>query len=264
MVRKRNEWPEVDEYVIATVTKVTPHSAYVELDEYNYKEGMIHISEIGNTWVRNIKNYLQESQKVVVKVLSVNPVKGHIDLSLRRVTTDAKRNKLQEWKRAQKAEKFLELLAEEVGGNLDEAYELIGWPLEDKFGEIYAGLEAIATDEEKAIEDLDIPEKWKTKLIEMAVERIEIPKVELKWIVKIQVFEPDGIKTIKEALIKGQKAGQNNEGIELKIYLEGSPRYRIEIVAQDYQQAEMLFEKIKRAIENTIKGHHAIIQFNKI
>ncbi len=81
----RRKWPEVDELVISTVKKIVSHGAYVTLDEYSEREGLIHVSEISSSWVRNIRNHVKENQKIVAKVLRVNQSKNQIDLSLRRV-----------------------------------------------------------------------------------------------------------------------------------------------------------------------------------
>ena len=94
----KSEWPEVGDLVIATVKKVTDYGAYVWLDEYD-KEGLLHISEISSSWIRNIRNFVREGQKVILKVLRVDEEKGHIDLSLRRVTKRERIEKRMMWKR---------------------------------------------------------------------------------------------------------------------------------------------------------------------
>ncbi|MEK6869062.1 MAG: S1 RNA-binding domain-containing protein, partial [Nanoarchaeota archaeon] len=45
MLLKKEGFPEEDELVMCTVTKVQFHSVFVTLDEYD-KGGMIHISEV--------------------------------------------------------------------------------------------------------------------------------------------------------------------------------------------------------------------------
>ena len=75
MVIRRSEWPEVGDLVVATVRRIVDYGAYVHLDEYG-KEGLLHISEISSSWVRNIRDHVREGQKVVLKVLRVNPEKG--------------------------------------------------------------------------------------------------------------------------------------------------------------------------------------------
>ncbi len=46
-------------------------------------EGLLHVSEISSSWIRNIRDFVREGQKMVLKVLRVDLEKGHIDLSLR-------------------------------------------------------------------------------------------------------------------------------------------------------------------------------------
>ena len=82
---KKGEWPEKREIVLGTVTRVNPFSAFVSLDEYNNKEGMIHISEVAGKWVRDIRKFVKVGQKVVVMVMRVDKDKSHITLSLKRV-----------------------------------------------------------------------------------------------------------------------------------------------------------------------------------
>jgi translation initiation factor 2 subunit 1 len=81
MSSEKQEWPEVGDLVIATVETVTDYGAYVKLDEFE-KKGLLHVSEISSSWIRNLRDFVREGQKVVLKVLRVNPEKGHIDLSL--------------------------------------------------------------------------------------------------------------------------------------------------------------------------------------
>ena len=51
MVSDTQELPETGEIVIATVTKISDHGAYVTLDEYNKIQGFLHVSEIAPGWV---------------------------------------------------------------------------------------------------------------------------------------------------------------------------------------------------------------------
>ena len=86
--RERNEmsehkpqWPEPGDLVIATIESVMDYGAYANLDEYN-KRGFLHISEISSARIRNVRDFVREKQKMVLKVLRVDVEKGHIDLSL--------------------------------------------------------------------------------------------------------------------------------------------------------------------------------------
>ena len=123
MLLKKEDFPEEDELVMCTVTKVQFHSVFVRLDEYD-KSGMIHISEVSPGRIRNIRDFVKESKKIVCKVLGITKEKGHIDLSLRRVTETQKRNKVDEIKQQQKAEKILEFVSHYVEGAETEAAQV--------------------------------------------------------------------------------------------------------------------------------------------
>jgi translation initiation factor 2 subunit 1 len=71
MAAKNQEWPEAGDLVIATIETVTDYGAYAKLDEYD-KKGLLHVSEIASSWIRNIRDYVREGQKLVLKVLRVD------------------------------------------------------------------------------------------------------------------------------------------------------------------------------------------------
>ncbi|MGA3290792.1 MAG: S1 RNA-binding domain-containing protein, partial [Candidatus Bathyarchaeia archaeon] len=114
MSEHKSEWPDSGDLVIATIESVMDYGAYANLDEYN-KRGFLHISEISSARIRNVHDYVREKQKMVLKVLHVNLEKGHIDLSLRRVTKRERIEKIKAWKRDRKGEVLLRAVAEKVG-----------------------------------------------------------------------------------------------------------------------------------------------------
>lgn len=263
MVLKRAEWPSPDEFVVAVATKVAPYGAYVVLPEYGKKEGFIHISEVSSTWVRNIRNHIHENQRVIVKVLQVDTQKKHIDCSLRRVSNEVKRSKNNEWKRAQKAEKFLELIAKENEWTLEKIYEKIGWALEDAFGEIYKGLEFTADLGIEALENIEATKKLKKQVADLAKARIEIPSVEIEGEMNIQVSGPNGVETIKKALIGGLESGEKSEKSTVEIYTLGSPRYKLRIVSPDYKEGEEILSEILGKVTKTIESGGGTFSFDR-
>lgn len=246
MVKKKEAFPSEGDLVICTVVKVFSHGAFAKLDEYEGKEGFIHVSEVASIWVKNIRDYVREGQKVVAKVLSVDRAKGHIDLSVRRVGDAQRTRKNQEWKRAQKAEKLLELAAGEVGKTLDEAYEEVGFVLEERYGEIYTGLEEILIDGEKALEG--VPKEWWKSLQRIAEENIVLPHVEIEGFIELSTKAPDGVNIIKEAL-KEAVQGQGSKEITLDIRHLSPPIYRIHVTAPDYKSAE---DAMRRSAEKAV------------
>src|SRR5437879_8869996 len=129
-------FPEVGDLVIATVTRVEDYGAYVKLDEYKAVEGLVHISEISTTWVRNIRDHARQGQKLVLKVLRVNPQRNQIDLSLRRVTGREKSEKMLEWKKERKPDAILKSAADKLQRPEPEIDDL-RTVLLDKFGSLY-------------------------------------------------------------------------------------------------------------------------------
>lgn len=63
------------------VTGITKFGAFVALPEG--KSGMVHISEVANSYVSDIKEFLKEGQQVAVKVLNIDQ-EGRINLSIKK------------------------------------------------------------------------------------------------------------------------------------------------------------------------------------
>src|SRR5688500_8221945 len=108
---KLNPFPEEGELVVGTVREVQNFGAFVTLEEYPGKEGFVHIREVAPGWVKRIRDYVREKQRVVCKVLGVETKKGHVDFSIKVVNDYQKCEIIQAWKNEQKADKFLEMLA---------------------------------------------------------------------------------------------------------------------------------------------------------
>lgn len=120
------EFPEEGELVVCTVQNVKNFGAFVTLDEYGGKEGFIHVRDVATGWVKYIRDYVREGQKVVCKVLGVDSTKGHIDLSLKSVNEHQRREKVQQWKNETKAEKLLEIVATRLEKTVDQCWEDFG------------------------------------------------------------------------------------------------------------------------------------------
>ncbi len=100
MVRMRKEWPDEGDLVVGTVHKVLNYGAFGSLEEYDGKEAFIHISEVSSGWVKNIRDYVRENQKIVARVLRVNPKKGHVDVSLKRISEIGTACAITAWRRS--------------------------------------------------------------------------------------------------------------------------------------------------------------------
>jgi len=238
---KIQEFPEVGDLVIGTVSDVFPYGAFVKLDEYD-KVGMIHIKEISSAWVKNIRNHVREGQKVVTKVLKVVPDRGHIDLSLRRTTAQQRKWTIQQHKRKKKADKLLEYYAREYELSREELEKNIITPLEQKYETLLEGMEEIIRNK-KLIEI--IPEKYRESFYELLLANVEIPSVEITGYLDITCAKRNGIEIIKNALVEA-------EGDGVIIQLVGTPRYMVKVEAEDYKIAEELLKKTHEQVEEAI------------
>lgn len=74
------------------VVNITKFGAFVEVEG---KIGLLHISEISKDYVKDISKYLQENQKIRVKVISIDD-NDKISLSVRAIEDDKKTSKPEE------------------------------------------------------------------------------------------------------------------------------------------------------------------------
>ena len=61
--------PDEGELVVCTVTEVKQNGAYVTLDEYDGINGFIFIGEVASGWIKNIRGYVRDGQRLICKVL---------------------------------------------------------------------------------------------------------------------------------------------------------------------------------------------------
>jgi len=238
LVRRRENLPRVGELVIGTVRKVFDYGAYLVLDEFNGREAYLPWSEVSSKWVRDVKDFVREGQKAVVKVIRVDRRRGHIDVSMKRVNSSEQRRKMLEFKRAQRAEKLIEMAARRIGKNLDDAYNEVGWLLEDRYGEIYAGLEEAAYRGEEAFREAGISEEWIQPLMEEIKKHIKVKRIRIRGILTLWSLKPDGVQRLKKVMLEPLKKVGAGRDTLIRIYTLGAPRYRVEVTSTEYKKAE--------------------------
>lgn len=246
MLYRREGFPEESEVVLCTVTKITPNSVFVHIHDYD-KSGMIHISEISPGRIRNIREFVVEGKVIVCKVLKINQERGYIDLSLRRVNDTLRRNKLDEVKQEQKAEKIIELVANKFKKDFKKVYGEIAKPIREEYDLINVAFNEVAQGK-KNIDELKIPAEYKKELEELIAKRFKPEKIPVEGILKIQTYAPDGIEVIKKFLKELQKI----KNADIK-YL-GAGSYKIKIDSEDVKKDEKLLdEKVKEILEQLKK-----------
>ena len=252
MDERKPEWPEVGDLVIATIETVTDYGAYAKLDEYN-KRGLLHVSEISSSWIRNIRDFVREGQKMVLKVLRVDTEKGHIDLSLRRVTKREKIEKILSWKKERKAEALLREVAEKVGLSDEEVYEKAGVLVEEKYG-LYEGFEKVVKEGTEVLTKIGVPESLAKAFAEVAEERIHVKMVKVKGTLEIRCMKPNGVKIIQDSFLDAKKAEKTKDA-DVRFYVVAAPKYSVEVLAENYKRAEEVLQKVAQSVvSNVVKA----------
>ncbi len=258
----RAEWPEVGDLVVATIKRIVGYGAYASLDEYSHKEGLLHISEISSSWVRNIRNHVRERQKMVLQVLRVDPSREQVDLSLRRVSKDERRKKLEDWKKNRKAETLLRNAVTVLKMSEEEVFAKAGVKLVEHYGSLYAGLEAASKKGLEALTEANVPKKIARVLHDIAKDKIVVKGVTIHGFLEITSMEPRGVEEIKNALLHTKKVAAENEA-EVTLYSMGAPKYRIEVMADDYRIAEAALEKILEYTNDAWAKHDGKVSFSR-
>ena len=232
--------PKRGEFVIVTVKRITPNAAWCNLNEYPELEGMIHVSEVAGKWVRDIRKFVKMNKTYVAKVLYVDSKSNFVKLSLKRVDRIEKKRKMEEYKLEQRAEKILELASKRLKKSLDQAYEEVGYKLQEMFGSLHEAIEEIAIN--KKIDG--IPEAWNKALFEIAKKSIveKERKVSAELILKTK--RGNGIEIIKDVLLKLKRDGFNVKYIT-------APYYRVWLVTKDPKSGERaLISELEKIVKS--------------
>jgi len=246
------DYPEVGDLVVATVTRIVDYGAYVKLDEYTGVEGLIHISEIASTYVKNIRVHVREGQKLVLKVLRVSTQRAQVDLSLRRVTGREKSEKMLEWKKVKKADSLIKGAAERLKAG-EEDLSKIRAVIDEKFDNPYDAFEEAIDEGEETFTKLGIAEEWARALTEVARSKIKLEKAKVAGTVELTCTRTAGVEAIKQALRSAKKV-KKTRGTAIKIYSIGSPRYRLEVRSKEITDAQatlnLAIEEVLSAIKD--------------
>ncbi|MEA1930421.1 MAG: translation initiation factor IF-2 subunit alpha [Euryarchaeota archaeon] len=248
---KYSGWPETGDLVVGKVDEITDFGVFVDLEEYEDKRGLAHISEVASGWIKNVRDHVREGQTVVAKVLDVNESSQQIDLSIKDVNEHQRKEKIQEWKNEQKADNWMLLaLGEDVD---DETYGAVANALLAEYDSLYDAFEEAAIHGEAALDEADLDDEEIEAIVETARENVSVPYVNVTGYVDLECPSADGVDAVKEALKAAEGNGEIPNEIELSVSYVGSPEYRIKVRAPDYKTAEKELEasatRAKEAIE---------------
>ncbi len=257
MSTKIQELPEVGEIVIATITKVTDHGAYVNLDEYDKLQGFLHISEVAPGWVRNVTRFIKMGEKKVLLVKKVRHERSEIDLSLKQISKDQKKKKLLDVKRYEKGRTILKDVQQKANlseSKIDELEESIF----SKYDSIYEVFVQIAMNGIQVLDDLNLPKKT-LQAIEEISSKIKLPSVVIKGILELACNKSNGVEILRKILLDAKNDKKNTVNIT---YL-GAPKYRISVTTSDFKSAEKILKPKLEEIQKSIEKQKGTFKFTR-
>jgi len=215
-----------------------PYGAFCILPEYNNLEAFLHVSEIAPRWIKNIHEFISEGQRHVVKVVHVDHQKNQVDISIKRVSEEEKKRKLELIQNEKRGTKLLELSLKSAKVKLDiaKAREEI----EKEYPDVYTCFKQASLDGDDALKKLTLPKALKTYIVELAKKSIKKPIVEVDTVVSLVCYGPNGVEDIKKVL-------ETEEGID--VHYLGAPKYKISLTASDYKTGEKRLSKMLEHIK---------------
>ncbi len=250
------EMPEQGEIVLATITKVMDHGAYVTLDEYDDIQGFLHISEIAPGWIRSVNRFVKDGEKKVLLVKKVNQKRGDIDLSLKQISKDQKKQKLKEVKKFEKGKTILQNVQEKARLS-DEEIEKLEDSIYSKFDSVYDAFIEIGRNGIESVKEIKLAKKTAT-IIEEICSKIKLPSVEIRGIVEITNNSSDGVEVIKKILLDVIKKDST-----VDITYLGAPKYRLSITSDNFKSAEKLLKPIIDEIQTKTEKKRGSFKFTR-
>jgi translation initiation factor 2 subunit 1 len=254
-------WPEKGELVVGEIDEIESFGVFVDLEEYEDKRGLAHISEVASGWIKNIRDHVQEGERVVAKVLDVDRDSQQIDLSIKDVNDHQRSDKIQEWKNDQKADTWLDIA---LGENVDDdRYRAVANAVLEEYETLYAGFEEAAIRGEEALDGADLDEADVEAIVETARDNVSVPYVTVTGYIDLESPARDGVDRIKDALQAAEGNGDVPDEVDLSVTYVGSPEYRIRVRAPNYKTAESELEASAARAEAAIGAADGTADFHR-
>ncbi|XP_073157012.1 eukaryotic translation initiation factor 2 subunit alpha homolog isoform X1 [Henckelia pumila] len=256
------KFPEIDTPVMVQVKSINPDTcAYVLLLEYNI-EGMLSFTELSRRRIRSVLSLVRVGRVEPLMVLHVDPEKGFVNLSKRRVSEDDASKCEEKFNKSKHVHSIMRHVADTLDIDLEELYTHVGWPLYKQYGHAFDAFKLIVSDPDsvldpltRIVEEISADGEKVTKVVpaisdevkKVLVQNIKrrmIPQVlKIRADIEMKCFELDGVIHIKNAMRKAEAAG--NKDCPVKIALVGSPLYVLNTQTFDKEQG---IETLNRAI----------------
>ena len=242
MFYRKEGSPEENEIVLCQVTKIYPNSVFVNLLEYK-DSGMVHISEVSPGRIRNLRDYVSEGKQIVCKIIKIDKERGHIDLSLRRVNSNQRKEKLEEVKQELKAESILKSVSKKVNMPVADVYKKVSEPILKEYVYLYDAFRDVA-EGETSLEKLGVIPQIAKELNGVILDKFKPDKVIIQGQLELRTYDSVGVDKIKKTLQAIEKVSET-----ISIHYLGGGRYKILIEDFDYVPAEKDLKKVQEIVD---------------
>jgi translation initiation factor 2 subunit 1 len=247
--------PRKGELVLVTVAKISNFGAYCKLIEYDNVEAFLPIREVSSGWIKNIREFIHEGQKLVCFVNNIDPVRGTIDVSLKKVSTKDSKDKI----RAYNLEKRLSALfiqSIKSAGETKNKDQIISITVSEF--QTYTMLVQEATNGTEKFKESKIPKKVKESLIKVLEQNKKERKYIVSYIANISTNDMmSGAERLTEALNEIRSKG-------VKVLYVSAPKYKLIAEGKDYADAEGKIKAAEEAARKHIKDGTFIVEKEKL
>ena len=229
--------PKVGDLVIASIAKVMPYGAYCKLLEYDNTEVFLPIKEVSSGWIKNIREFIHEGQKVVVKVIFFDKERQTLDVSMKKVTPADSKAKINTYNLEKRLSALFLRSVHQAGLDSQKA-ELVklvpaAFPT---YTELFRNAEANT----KEFADSEIPKKLRDTILSLLETSRKKKKYIVSYVMKLTSYDAKAGATE----IRGILSAVRDKGIDVR-YIS-APKYHLTAEGKDYAEAEA---KIKGAVE---------------
>jgi translation initiation factor 2 subunit 1 len=242
------KYPAEGDLVVGRIEEIKSFGAFVSLEEYPDSKGLVHLREVAPGRIRSIRDYIREKQRIVGRVIGVDPKRNYVDLSLRNITKYQKNKAIKEWKDSKRAKKLFGRVAEAINKKVSDCYKDFGDRLIERYDSLYSAFEAAVLSPEAF--EKEFKEEWVKPFIEISKMHIQIPSVTIKGELSLISYASEGINRIKQLCKSIEK---KRDGVEIKVQYVSAPVYRISVNALTYKIAEAELSKAIQKADAQVK-----------
>lgn len=254
LIRSRyyeHSYPTINDVVVTQVKSITDMGIYVSLLEYDGIEAMIPLSEYTNRRFRSLPSLTRVGRIEFALVTHVDQVKGYVDLSKKRISSDEISKYDEKWNKSKCVQSIMSRLSFLLHIPLLELHSQITWPLYQNYSHPYDAFRLYLSDSEQIPEIQQISEEIRIALLDQVKRRIQPSLIKLRAEINLNCFGVDGVEAIKLSLKEGLSISDAKYPLSIKLI--SSPTYLLLMTVSDKEYGLKTMNCVCKLIYNKMK-----------